>query len=323
MPNESPSYTDNPTFDEPLPTGFKGTGYGEAVIGILLTLDKENGTEYFRDLGKCLNPRTPALVHEYTVITGAQANNRHRTGEVTVNVSFTFYLAVNSYQLYQQYCGSKSCCNNLKKFGLKDFRKIPVPANFEAKVARRYSFWLEAMHRLTLAKHIREHFGVNNEPLEVTRSSPARPLPSQDSRCVQSSPARPLKRKALETLDVVHKKLKSGEHKETGKHVQSIVIDLSDDSDNESDPVAGPSSRPIIRHREVEVIDVSDDANSDSDPVADPPPRPIGSAAGKWELDDLIQACERLKNRVSGFQPLDKRLESALTDLRDELNDFL
>ncbi|KAJ3827065.1 hypothetical protein F5880DRAFT_1504173 [Lentinula raphanica] len=156
MPSTALTYNDNPTFAGSIPRGFEGTGYGKALVGLRLTFDRENNTDYLKDLGRCMNPRTPDNIHSYTVMTGGQRATR-----------VCFIVAYSD--------GAESSVAQ---------KSVEIPIGYGGRhLAVQYAFWLECAGKQTLASNIRKHFLNDGNMEREVRSSPAGP---QDSGAQKS-----------------------------------------------------------------------------------------------------------------------------------------
>ncbi|KAJ3818106.1 hypothetical protein F5880DRAFT_1617665 [Lentinula raphanica] len=295
-----------PTFDGPIPPGFIGTGYGEALVGLRLTFDQVDDTEYLKDIGKCMNPRTPDKIHRYTVVTGGQSTTRGEMGRIT-----------------RSYCGTKECRNPDNKWGPPiDFQHIPVPIRDRRKLAVQYAFWLESAGRKTIARNIRHHFLGNGDVERQVQSSPADPQVCQVKREVQSSPMRAPKRKSDAQDSGAQKSVakRARLSMAVAKKLQSIYISDSESSDSE-----------------VEIVDVklvgthSVSTHSTASLTSAGPSgihRPSGGYASsssardrEFTNEDLISACRRIEEKATEVL-VDKDLKAAIQSLKETLDVF-
>ncbi|KAJ3825992.1 hypothetical protein F5880DRAFT_1505013 [Lentinula raphanica] len=298
MPSIAPTYDENPTFDGSIPQGFRGTGYGEALIGLRLTLDRNNKTDYLKDLGKCMNPRTPDKIHDYMVLTGGQSARRGELGRVT-----------------RHFCGTKECRNPDRIWGPPaNFQHIPVPIRDRHELAVRYAFWLESMGRMTQADNIRDHFLDDRITQREVDSSPLRPRLDQDERAIQSSPIRPRKRKSTAEQSTTRSNKVARLSKADGKKP------ISSDSDSEVEIV------------EVKLVDAPSISRHSTTSFASAGPsrihRPSGSYATNRDNDhsftteELIAACRHLEEKATEVF-IQEDLKAAIQSLKETLDFFV
>ncbi|KAJ3833366.1 hypothetical protein F5878DRAFT_645996 [Lentinula raphanica] len=303
MPSTAPTYNENPTFADPIPQGFSGTGYGEALVGLRLTLDQRNRTDYLKNLGKCMNPRTPDKIHEYTVLTGAQSARRGEMGRITRN-----------------FCGTKQCRNPDRIWGPPGtFQHIPVPIRDQRELAVRYAFWLESMGRMTLAAKIRHHFLENQSTQREFDSSPVRPrrASDDDDREVQSSPTKPRKRKTTAAHSTTRSKVAKFSNADEKKPISS---DAESESEVEIVEVKLVGTRSISGHSTTPFVSAG--------PSNLKIHQPSGSHAKKsvedrsFTTEDLIAACRRLEEEVMDVF-VDEDLKAAIESLKETLDLFV
>ncbi|KAJ3833208.1 hypothetical protein F5878DRAFT_665845 [Lentinula raphanica] len=306
MPSTAPTYNDNPTFAGSIPRGFEGTGYGKALVGLRLTFDRENNTDYLKDLGRCMNPRTPDNIHSYTVMTGGQRATRGEMSRIT-----------------RRFCGTKECRNPDRLWGPPcNFQHIPVLIRDRRKLAVQYAFWLECAGKQTLASNIRKHFLNDGDMEREVRSSPAGPQVHHDEQEVQSSPLRAPKRKS-DTQDSDAQKSVAKRARlsmAVAKKPQSIYISDSESSDSE-----------------VEIVDVKlvGDRLLSTQPTASSSAGPSGihRPSGRYAIgssakdrvfthEDLISACKHLEEKVTEVL-VDDGLKAAVQSLKATLDIFV
>ncbi|KAJ3753317.1 hypothetical protein EV360DRAFT_74604 [Lentinula raphanica] len=288
MPSTAPTYNDNPTFAGSIPRGFKGTGYGKALVGLRLTFDRENNTDYLKDLGRCMNRRTPDNIHSYTVMTGGQRATRGEMGRITR-------------------------------------RHIPVPIRDRRKLALQYAFWLECAGKQTVASNIRKHFLDDGDMEREVRSSPAGPQVHHDEREVQSSPLRAPKRKSdAQDSDAQKSVAKRARlSMAVAKKPQSIYISDSESSDSEVEIV----DVKLVGDRLLSTHSTQPTASSSAGPsgIHRPSGRyAIGSSAKDrvFTHEDLISACKHLEEKVTEVL-VDDGLKAAVQSLKETLDIFV
>ncbi|KAJ3831089.1 hypothetical protein F5878DRAFT_667937 [Lentinula raphanica] len=297
MPSTAPTYNENPTFAGSIPPGFTGTRYGEALVGLRLAFDQYNRTGYLKDLGKCMNPRTPGKVHDYTVLTGGQRANQAEMGP-------------------RRFCGTKDCCNPDDVWGPpRDYQHIPVPVCDRRELADQYAFWLESMGRDTQAKNIQNHFLEDADvPQEADSSSAGRQIP-HDPRKILSSPIRPQKRKPVTQRSIPSKRTKFSQA--NSKDSRSEY----DDSESEVEIV------------DVKYVGNGSLSTHSTTSFASASPSRIGRPSGHYTsgpsakdcvftCEELIVACKRLEEKVTEVV-VDKDLKAAIRSLKEMMDIFV
>ncbi|KAJ3766471.1 hypothetical protein FB446DRAFT_708599 [Lentinula raphanica] len=311
MPSTAPTYNENPTFAGPLPRGFSGTEYGKALVGLRLTFDQKNDTEYLKDLGKCLNPRTPGKVHHYSVLTGGQGATRDEMGRIT-----------------RHYCGTKECRNPDKIWGPPGkFQHISVPAGDRLELAEQYVFWLESMGKTTQAENIQNHFLEGRDTRRQVNSSPVRPRTPHDLREVQSSPI-PIRPRVprLEPFPITSGKRKAdSEHLTTGSKVPRLSkadgkrprrVLISSDSESEVEIVS-------VSFRNAPSIPNHTTTSAGPSGVHQPSGSRIRTEKSCiFTSVDLIQACKQLEQRAMEVI-VEENLKAALESLKETLDVFV
>ncbi|KAJ3738345.1 hypothetical protein EV360DRAFT_90577 [Lentinula raphanica] len=287
MPSTAPTYNENPTFAGPLPRGFSGTEYGKALVGLRLTFDQKNDTEYLKDLGKCLNPRTPGK-----------------------------YCGTKECRNPDRIWGPPG-----------KFQHISIPAGDRLELAEQYVFWLESMGKTTQAENIQNHFLEGRDTRRQVNSSPVRPRTPHDLREVQSSPIpiRP-RVPRLEPFPITSGKRKAdSEHLTTGSKVPRLSkadgkrpqrVSISSDSESEVEIVS-------VSFRNAPSIPNHTTTSAGPSGVHQPSGSRIRTEKSRMFTSvDLIQACKQLEQRAMEVI-VEENLKAALESLKETLDVFV